>query len=424
MDNQLTPRDFVIANRDVDATRMLRKTAAVRQLQEVAPFLAHIGSRPDCGVHSEIARNALTSAGERLAELCESPVFRAWWQSVARLPDWDALDDHKLGLLDEFQSLLFDPDGPADGTGPRKDIALSAGGRYAPAHLRWFFLADDPARREVPADVLRNAAKVAVDLEPGETARADSGGIAGLVTRSFLIGGRLTVMNFHPGLKLKLSGTNQRNSGIDWQTVDWENYPDDWDEATFRAPFDLLERIWPEEFDDQLETLVCMVPRKFDEGSRSIAFTVSSHQGAMFVSPSDPRRMLEMILHEKAHVKERYVRQVWPLLEAEQTKERFPVPWRPDPRPIFGIFEGIYVFLQVIIGLARYQDAGVEDVAVRVNKLADDLDAAIKLIEKQANLTPAGREWLGEIKTVFEKVTTKGAGDPYAAVFAESRAAP
>ncbi|MBD8877654.1 aKG-HExxH-type peptide beta-hydroxylase [Roseibium polysiphoniae] len=420
MDSQLTPRDFVIANHNVDATRMLRKTAAVRQLQEIAPFLAHIGSRPDCGAYSEVARNALMSDGTRLAELCELPVFRAWWQSVARLPDWDAIDAHKLRLLGEFDSLLFDPEGPSDGKRPDDEIALAVGARYAPAHLQWFFQADNHGCLTVPAGALRNAAEIAAELEPGASAQIDRSGVPGQVTRSVLIGGRMTVTNFHPSLKLKLSGTNQRNSGIDWQKVDWENYPDDWDMPTYRAPFDLLEKIWPEEFDDQLETLVCMVPRKFDEGSRSIAFTVSSHQGAMFVSPGDPRRMLEMILHEKAHVKERYVREVWPLLEAEQTQERFSVPWRPDPRPIFGIFEGIYVFLQVVIGLARYQDAGIEDVAGRARKLAGDLDAAIRLIEKQANLTPAGREWLGEIKTVFETVTSKGTGDPYAAVFAES----
>src|SRR5437764_3135600 len=149
-----------------------------------------------------------------------------------------------------------------------------------------------------------------------------------------------------------------------------------------------MEKVWPEEFADKLETLKVVVPmiipKQYEGRTKTMSFTISSHQGAIFLTTSHPAGMLEMLLHEKAHVKLRYVEEIWPLLEREQTAELFPVPWRPDPRPILGIFEGIYVFLQVAIGMSRCHMMGCYNVKRRATELFSNLEVGLEIIGRNA----------------------------------------
>jgi HEXXH motif-containing protein len=143
------------------------------------------------------------------------------------------------------------------------------------------------------------------------------------------------------------------------------------------------------------------IPKQYEGRSKTMSFTVSSHQGAIFLTTSHGPGMLEMLLHEKAHVKLRYVEDIWPLLEPEQTTEFFQVPWRPDPRPIAGIFEGIYVFLQVAIGLSRCQQMGLCNVKRRTTDLFSYLQAGLDIIGRNARMTPEGREHYATVCEVF-----------------------
>src|SRR5262249_1689864 len=155
------------------------------------------------------------------------------------------------------------------------------------------------------------------------------------------------------------------------------------------------------------------IPKRYEGRSKSLAFTLSSHQGAIFSAPSDAQRMLEMILHEKAHVKQRYVEEVWPLLEPEQTSERFYVPWRPDPSPVAGIFEGVKVLLEVVLGLSRCHFAGRHNLKRRVSDLFDHIQAGLEIIGLHARMTEAGRAYYEGICEAFNQARAEfGQSEP------------
>jgi len=306
------------------------------------------------------------------------------------MPVWDEVSPEQVALLNQFESLVFDPQHPQPyfETG---QVALLEQSRYCSPDLRWGWRSDKAIYTQVPIEFLQHLNAQAAILIAGEEVRTGNGTFAGTLRRFPTIEERGVVTNFHPALKVKLSGTNQRTSGVVQGVVDWERYPDDFDFAMFAAPFRLMKRSWSEEFGDFLATLRIIVPMAPD--TRAKAFTVSSHQGAIFVTPHDELRMFEMLLHEKAHVKQRHINDIWPLLEAEQSAERFIVPWRPDPRPIHGIFEGIYVFLQVAVGFARLGPLCVPTAEERARVLMNHLKVGLEIIGEHARMTPAGLEF-------------------------------
>jgi HEXXH motif-containing protein len=143
-----------------------------------------------------------------------------------------------------------------------------------------------------------------------------------------------------------------------------------------------------------------VVPRLPPPGWQMEGFTISSMQGAAWVHPSNALRTLESLVHEHSHVKLRYVEEAVPLLLPVQTGARFAVGWRTDPRPVVGIFEGVYVHLHCVIALARYlQDPHLEtaarrEAAARLDELRAQAREGLDLLRQHARFTAAGQGFL------------------------------
>lgn len=401
----LGPKSFILADESADRSAFLREAVATKTLKRFMSFVGYLASRSDLNEYTSVANIILTSDQDKLKNICKSPVFRAWFQLVGKENNWEIITPRKEALLTQMASFIFSPYEPQSYFTNRK-IRLWSGARFMPPDLEWGWMGLR-AEKEVPADLLSKASELAAELEPGTTQSVTIDNVDGVVSRSIQISNKTIISNFHPLLKVHLTGTNQRNTGIDPYQIDWNTYPDKWASEPYIEGFQLLEEAWPEEFADHLEVVMAVVPMLFEKRSRSVAFSVSSHQGAIFVTPRDPRRMIEMLIHEKAHIKQRYVDEIWPLLEPEQTNERFSVSWRPDPRPIYGIFEGIYVFLQVGIGLKRYQALGIENIMNRLEDLKMHLADAITLVGREANMTPAGREFYMGVQDAFDNLGSR-----------------
>jgi HEXXH motif-containing protein len=74
--------------------------------------------------------------------------------------------------------------------------------------------------------------------------------------------------------------------------------------------------------------------------------------GAIAASlPSDPVLMAEILVHELQHIKLSGLQDMVPLVE--RCDKRVYAPWRPDPRPVGGLLQGVYAHL----GIARFWDA-------------------------------------------------------------------
>ena len=198
-----------------------------------------------------------------------------------------------------------------------------------------------------------------------------------------------------PWLRVKLTGTNQRGDGAGFLDRDDESYPADPDLTALRSAEAMIAQMWPEEARD-IATFVKIVAPYRDASPNHTAFTVSSRQGAIFIGSAPPLPTAEMILHEKAHVKLRQIQKLDPLLrDPLDDTLRVPVPWRPDPRPIPGILEGLYVFAHVGEFYRRVaRAAGSVEAAARQRQLSADLNHALGVLQAHARLTDMGRVFL------------------------------
>jgi HEXXH motif-containing protein len=213
----------------------------------------------------------------------------------------------------------------------------------------------------------------------------------------------IVVRNDSPGLRVSLDETRtpERGSAVLEHETDARegSYPPDRHRPIVEAAQALLSA-WPEEYEDWRCMMRVVVPRLPPRGWEMEGFTISSMQGAAWINPSDTLRALESLVHEHSHVKLRYVEEAVPLLQPEQTGDRFPVGWRTDPRPVVGIFEGVYVHLHCVIALVRLLQGNRIDVkmrrdaAARLDELRVQAREGITLLRGHARFTEAGRGFL------------------------------
>lgn len=228
--------------------------------------------------------------------------------------------------------------------------------------------------------------------------------------------GRVELSNRDPWLRVRLTGTNQRNDGTEFFGVDDETYPERSSGTQINAALTLIKRFWPEaytDFSEHTRVIVPMVkssrsmrPCANTEGTASqgervhLAYTVSSRQGAIYIGDAPVDSTVEMLLHENAHVKLRQIQAMDPLLtDPFDETVRLPVPWRPDPRPVTGILEGVFVFSHVAeFNLRRWRAEPGKVSLDLLSKLVNDLCYAVDCLERYASLTGKGSEFLNAMK--------------------------
>jgi len=213
----------------------------------------------------------------------------------------------------------------------------------------------------------------------------------------------IVVRNDLPGLRVSLDETRtpERGGTVREQETDARerSYPQGRHRPIIEAAQTVLSA-WPEEYEDWRCTMRVVVPRLPPPGWQMEGFTISSMQGAVWIHPSDTLRTLESLVHEHSHVKLRYVEEAVPLLQPGQTAARFPVGWRTDPRPVVGIFEGVYVHLHCVMALVRLLEGSSLDpdmrraAAARLDELRTQAREGLALLNAHAQFTAAGHGFL------------------------------
>jgi HEXXH motif-containing protein len=103
-----------------------------------------------------------------------------------------------------------------------------------------------------------------------------------------------------------------------------------------------------------------------------------------------PALLAETLVHETAHCKLESLWDMAPLLEPGEDPPVHHHPWRPDPRPLRGVFLAVHAFANVMLlyrGAAEADSAGAaHDLAVLESQVAEGLAT----LEKHAAFTPTG----------------------------------
>lgn len=114
-----------------------------------------------------------------------------------------------------------------------------------------------------------------------------------------------------------------------------------------KKAFDLIHLTCPTYVDRLLNGLKYIVPLKSSDPNNNISFTVDWFPGVIFCSSSDDELIMsETIVHEFGHNELHEVDACTSLFDI--TKQLlFYSPWRKEPRPIQGLYHGLYVFCEV-----------------------------------------------------------------------------
>ena len=222
-------------------------------------------------------------------------------------------------------------------------------------------------------------------------------------------GNGIPISGRDPWLRPRLTGTNQRSDGTTFFEATWDHYAVDPQFAGLERAWHLVGSVWPEALDEIAVFVRRIVPLQTGPDAH-LAFTVGSRQGAIFLGQAPPLDLAEMVLHEAAHVKLRQMQLLDSLLvDPLDEQRRVSVPWRPDPRPIPGVLEGLFVFSHIAelhCRLIAARAFDVEAVAHLVEVTRDRLEH-LRFAQRElstSELTPCGHEvvaalgrWIAEL---------------------------
>jgi hypothetical protein len=218
------------------------------------------------------------------------------------------------------------------------------------------------------------------------------------VNEQMLVENLFTVSSRDEYLRVKYTGTNQRRDGVDFFDIVDDDYENVFHAEKIASCLQLIKKAWPDQFHDLGKYTKVAVPRTSGP-NLTIAFTVSSRQGAIFLDDIDSIRMAENIIHENAHVKLRYLQLIDTVLEDFSDDEaKYIVSWRKDPRPLPGILEGVYVFSHVAEFYVHLYQVDAKLIYLsRAQQILDDLSVASDILKNNAKFTLLGRILFDEV---------------------------
>jgi HEXXH motif-containing protein len=126
--------------------------------------------------------------------------------------------------------------------------------------------------------------------------------------------------------------------------------------------------------------------------------TTQAAFGAIATSlPPDPVIMAEILVHEFQHLKLCGLEDMAPL--TEPSGERAYAPWRPDPRPVGGLLQGVYAHLGVarFWGAQRHLETGPDDILraqIMFERWRSMIEPVTATLLRTGRLTPPGNRFV------------------------------
>jgi HEXXH motif-containing protein len=165
-------------------------------------------------------------------------------------------------------------------------------------------------------------------------------------------------------------------------------------------------------------TINWYIPVRSDDPQMHISFSVAKLAGVIFLSQPTPEmgvpgwfKIAEVLAHEFAHNELNLYQESQPVFR-DNAEQRFYSPWRTDPRPLNGLFHGIYSFWHVAeFFRCTLQSRALPDYQASVEQSyqhrLEQLRIALRQIPLE-QLTPQGREIINVISKGVDAQTTKG----------------
>ena len=168
-----------------------------------------------------------------------------------------------------------------------------------------------------------------------------------------------------------------------------------------RTQFEFLQNLWPEMTQNIIQMNNTFVPVYSKNRKVSISSTSDSFWGAMLVSQVDTELFCESLVHEHSHnVMFAMLSMHTLLLKDRLDSLNFYSPWRPDARPVYGIFHAVYVFDRVCEYYSRLLQRKTNSVslATRLSLFAERIRIGLVVLEQSAQLSTDGLSLLKQLK--------------------------
>ncbi|KAB7851135.1 hypothetical protein FRZ00_03110 [Streptomyces mobaraensis] len=169
----------------------------------------------------------------------------------------------------------------------------------------------------------------------------------------------------------------------------------------WRAALGLLRATDPRRAAETTALLRCLVPvaGPADGGETEVSATARAAPGAILATlPRTAADLAEVLVHETQHTKLAVLHDLVPLHDAGPAAVHR-VAWRPDPRPLAGVFQGTYAHLALAEFWDRagrgtaLPDAMREEARTRCDSYRRQVAEAVPILLESSELTPAGREF-------------------------------
>lgn len=117
-------------------------------------------------------------------------------------------------------------------------------------------------------------------------------------------------------------------------------------QRTLAGAWQLIVRCLPEIADEMLVGLDSLVPRPPVPFQHPSASTGEAFGSAIIALPADPAELAATLVHEFQHIRLGGLLHLQAMHDSD-SRERFYTGWRDDPRPVAGVFQGVYAFFGV-----------------------------------------------------------------------------
>lgn len=165
--------------------------------------------------------------------------------------------------------------------------------------------------------------------------------------------------------------------------------------------------VWARELSIGLSSIV---PRPATFRFRPHSASVGDGFGCAIVSaPHDATQLAATLIHEFQHSKLNAIGHLQPLFDDDATLDAYS-PWRDDPRPTGGLYQGVYAFLAVM----EFWESERHRLRGRERELAEfefallreQTGTAIGALKCRRSLTAAGRRFVAGIETRFARYSS------------------
>ncbi|MEV7092238.1 HEXXH motif-containing putative peptide modification protein [Amycolatopsis sp. NPDC051045] len=168
-------------------------------------------------------------------------------------------------------------------------------------------------------------------------------------------------------------------------------------EVLLGEAWQLISRCLPQEAEALQAGFDSVVPRALMPFRTSSASSSEAFGSAIVARPTDAATLGAMVIHEFHHNRLSGLLHLV-CLHTDDPAERFYTPWRDDPRPLGGVFQGVYAFF----GVAAFWRALTHDDSYRPRRLAEFEFAywraatwrVLRVLRNDGELTDDGRLFL------------------------------